>query len=94
MKNNPLRSLFAPLLNSLDSGNGPYEYKPSFRKILMVVGLLFLVLATGCVLVAIYAGLLASLMPGVVFTLAGLCCVVVATLGTDRAVARIWNNRK
>lgn len=94
MKNNPLRSLFAPLLNSLDSGNGPYEYKPSFRKILMVVGFLFLVLSTGCVLVAVYAALLASLMPATVFGVAGIACLAVATLGTDRAVARIWNNRK
>lgn len=93
MSKNPFRSLFSPLLNLFEGGTGPYEYKPSFRRILLVVGSLFMVLASGCILVAVLAGLWASLLPGGIFMLAALVCVVVATLGSDRAVARIWKSR-
>ncbi len=73
---------------------GEYAYKPSHRLILKVVGTLFLGLSLASLLGSISAGQLGALLPVIVFFGVGLVCMVVGFLGTDRAVAKIWNNRR
>ena len=88
-----LRKLFAPILNIFESGDGPYAYKKSHRTILKVVGALFLFLSTavfGAGYVYAQAG---AVLPGLVFLAVGLTCIIVSTLGTDRAVSKMWGNR-
>lgn len=88
-----LRKLFWFILRQFESGDEVYTYKPLNRKILIVVGLLFLVLCTGAVVAAIFQGAPGYIVPILVLFAVGLVCTVVGTLGTDRAVSKIWGNR-
>lgn len=90
---NMLQTLFAPLLNLFEGSASAYQYKPSFRLILIAVGGLFLVLASGSVWAVVATAMWAGLLPGLVFLIAGVVCLVVGALGSDNAVARIWKSR-
>lgn len=59
----------------------------------MAVGLLFLLLAAIAVYVSLQTDRLAGLLPATVFSAVGLVCEIVALLGSDRAVAKIWHRR-
>ena len=88
-----LRKIFWPILSPFESGTEPYAYKPLNRKVLVVVGVLFLGLSGFLAPSAIKAGDAGYLLPLLVFSLAGLVCTVVGSLGSDRAVCKIWGNR-
>ncbi|MED5430848.1 MAG: hypothetical protein VX920_00790 [Pseudomonadota bacterium] len=88
-----LRNVFSPILNPFESGDDSYVYRPSHRKILLVVGVLFLVLATGALAATLVAELYGGLIPVAVFLVVGLVCEVVGLLGTDKAVARMWKSK-
>lgn len=90
---NKLRSLFAPVLNILESGDEEYSYRASHRKILMYMGSLFFVLSTLSGISAVVSGQWGGLIPILVFFVVGFVCVIVGFLGTDRAVAKIWGSR-
>jgi drug/metabolite transporter (DMT)-like permease len=88
-----LRTIFAPILNIFESGDEPFSYKPSHRKILIFMGCLFSGMATA-VLIFLPADDLGYLIPVLVFGVAGVISLVVGLIGTDRAVAKIWGSRK
>ncbi|MCG8394094.1 MAG: hypothetical protein MI745_13535 [Pseudomonadales bacterium] len=88
-----LRKLFSPILNPFESGEDNYAYRPSHRKILVAVGLLFLILSLGSLAMVIRASLYGGLIPVVFFLLVAVVCLVVALLGSDKAVARIWKSK-
>lgn len=88
-----LFKIFSPILQSFEKGEGSYTYRPSHRTILIVVGLLFLVLALVSVFFSIAGGQLGAILPILVFSTVGLVCVVVGSLGSDRAVAKIWGSK-
>jgi uncharacterized membrane protein len=88
-----LRKLFSPILNYFESGEGEFRYRKSHRTILIVVGFLFLILSTISIVAALAADQFAAFIPIIVFFLGGLVCLVIGTLGTDRAVATIWGSR-
>lgn len=73
-----------------ESGEGEYDYKPSHRTILIVLGGLCLVIASASLAVTLVTRELAGVIPILLFLLTGLICEIVGLLGTDRAVARIW----
>lgn len=88
-----LRTLCRPILKPLESGDEPFDYKPLNRKILLVTGALFLVLAA-VVWWLMPAGVERGyLIPIVVFGAVGLTGLIVGSLGNDRAVAKIWGSR-
>jgi hypothetical protein len=87
------RVLFGPLLRVFESGDGPYNYKPSHRTILLAVGGLFLLLALLSLLAAISAAQAVAFFPFLIFFAGGVVCLAVGGLGNDRAVAKIWGNR-
>lgn len=89
---NQLRILFSPLLNIFESGDEPFNYKPSHRMILIIMGSLF------CGLAAVVFFLAqgedpAYFLPVLIFGGAGLLSLLIGILGTDRAVAKIWGSR-
>ena len=88
-----LRKVFSPILALFEKGGGEYNYKPSHRTVLIVVGFLFLFLSFVSLSAAIYTAQAGALVPFVVFFSAGAVCAIVGFLGSDRAVAKIWGNR-
>jgi uncharacterized ion transporter superfamily protein YfcC len=91
---NSMKKLFSPILNYFESGSEPYAYKPSHRIIFFVVGSLFLLLSLGMAGLGIGFSQAGAILPFIVFFGVALVCLVVSALGSDRAVAKIWGNRK
>ncbi len=88
-----LRTIFSPILNLFETGEGEYRYKSSYRTILIVVGALFMLLSLVSLTAAFYTAQLGAWLPFIVFFSAGAVCEIVGFLGSDRAVAKIWGNR-
>ena len=88
-----LRKIFAFLLKYFESGTEEFAYKSSHRTILIAVGVLFSLLALGLLWLA-QGQDLGYLLPVAVFGGAGLISLIVGTLGTDRAVAKIWGSQR
>jgi len=87
------RKLFSPVLSRFEAGNEDYNYKPSHRTILIVVGGLFMFLAGFGLAMGFVTGQLAAAFPALVFFVVASVCFIVGALGTDRAVAKIWGSR-
>ena len=92
MKNSLVR-LFWPILKFFENDLPAVNYKKSHRVILIVVGALFLVLATVSGLSASQTTELSGFIPVIVFFLVGMVAIVVGSLGSDSAVANIWGRR-
>lgn len=88
-----LIKIFSPILSVFENQDGPYEYKPSHRLILKVAGVLFLLLSLAAAAACVLSKQLGALLPVVVFFALGLVCQVVGFLGSDKAVAKLWNSR-
>lgn len=88
-----LRKAFWPILFFFEKGGTAEGYRPSHRKILLVVGFLFLVLSGVSLFFSLVAGTFSALLPIVLFFVISLVCFVVGLLGSDSAVARIWGTR-
>lgn len=85
--------LFSPILNRFESGSEVYTYKRSHRVILVVIGCLFFLLAVSVVTAGVIFSQWGALLPSVIFTSVSVVCLVVALLGSDRAVSRIWSSK-
>jgi hypothetical protein len=88
-----LRKLFAPILNIFEKGDEAYVYKSLNRKILLVIGVLFLGLGSVVAYLAFKNGDAGFALPVLVFAAISLVTLVVGLLGNERAVAKIWGNR-
>ncbi|PCI65204.1 MAG: hypothetical protein COB26_13035 [Piscirickettsiaceae bacterium] len=88
-----LRKACLPILRVFESGEEAYAYQSSHRKILLVVGGLFLFLSIISAVAAVYASQPGAFIPFTVFFLVGLVCEIVGLLGNDRAVAKIWGSK-
>jgi membrane protein required for beta-lactamase induction len=88
-----LQQLAAPILNPLENSEGDYQYSPSHRKVLKIMGFLFIMLGGVGLYFSLLANILAGLFPVILFTGIGLLCLVVGYLGSDKAVAKLWRNR-
>lgn len=88
-----LRKIFSPILNGFESGSEAYAYKPLNRKILIVIGVLFLALASAVAYLSFGKGEVGYFLPVIVFSGISLVTLVVGLLGNERAVAKIWGNR-
>ena len=88
-----LRNLFSPILKPFESGNGEYAYQKSHRVVLMVMGFLF----SGLAALVFYFSEgqdLGYLIPVLVFGSLGGVSLIIVSLGSDRAVAKIWGSSK
>jgi len=88
-----LRKILWFILKTFEKGDEPYAYKPLNRKILIIVGFLFLTLCTITVYLSIDTDGYGYLIPVVVFFAVGFVSITVGFLGSDRAVSKIWGNR-
>lgn len=89
---NAIRNILSPILNYFDSGSEQYSYKKSHRTILKIVGSLFLFLAFISLVIAVVTLDYGAAIPFIVFFSVGFICLVVGSLGSDRAVAKIWGS--
>lgn len=87
-----VRSIFSPLLKIFESGSDEFVYKASHRVILLVMGGLFSALAV-FVFSSAQGQDIAYYLPVIIFGGVGIVCLVIGTVGTDRAVAKIWGSR-
>ena len=81
------------ILKHFEHGERNYVYKPMNRIILLVVGILFCALAITTLIFSFSTSGYGFLIPLIVFSMVGCVCLVVALLGSDQAVAKIWGNR-
>jgi hypothetical protein len=88
-----LQKIFSPLLSKFESGAGEYNYQRSQRLILVVVGSLFSFLTAGILAVGINSDGWGFLFPSIIFGGVGFSCIVIAGLGSERAVARVWSSK-
>lgn len=89
-----LTKLFSPILNLFENADGEFHYSPSHRKILLVVGLLFFAISGVSAYFGFAINEVAAALPAAIFFAGGLVCVVVALLGSDKAVSKVWTNRR
>jgi isoprenylcysteine carboxyl methyltransferase (ICMT) family protein YpbQ len=88
-----LRRLFSLLLNYFEAGEGEFNYRKSHRTALIAAGVLFLILSLVSLWSALTTAQLGALIPLFVFITASMVCLVVGTLGSERAVATIWGSK-
>ena len=88
-----LTKLCSPILAPFEKGEGPYQYKPLNRKILLFIGVLFGGLAALSYYLMSGQSDLAYYLPVIVFSGVSLVALVVGGLGSDRAVTKIWGDR-
>lgn len=88
-----LRKIFSPILKTFESSDEAYLYKESHRKILIAMGVLFGILTGVLVAVMKNSEGYGALIPVFVFGSVCLVTLVVGFLGTEKAVANIWNSR-
>jgi len=89
-----LTKLFAPILNIFDKGEEPEHYTASHRKILLIMGILFFILSGVSLYFGFRTEVMAAWFPAILFGSIGLVSVVVALLGSNRAVANIWQSTR
>ena len=94
MNKDAFRKLFWPILTFFEKGGSAEGYRPSHRKILFAVGFLFFVLSMASLFFILHTGTFGALFPVIVFFVISVVCAVVAVLGSDSAVARIWGTNK
>jgi uncharacterized membrane protein len=90
---NLLRKICSPILTPLERGSEAYNYKPLNRKVLLIIGFIFLCLGMLVAYLAYQNQQLNYFLPVIVFSAIGLLALIVGGLGSDRAVAKIWGNR-
>ncbi len=90
---NLLRKICSPILNLFETGEGPYAYKPMSRTILIVMGILFGAIAGVVIYYILHNDAYGYFLPALVFSGVALVCLIVGSLGNERAVAKIWGNK-
>ena len=88
-----LRTLCKPILDRFETGTVPYAYKSLNRKILIIMGLLFAVIAGVVISYVISNAAYGYALPAIIFSGVAITCIIVGGLGTERAVAKIWGNK-
>ncbi len=89
-----LRKLFLPLLNVFERGEGAFSYKESHRTILVIMGCIFLLLSLGIAYLGVNFNQGGAIVPFIVFFGVAVTALVVGTLGSDRAVSKVWGTRR
>lgn len=88
-----LRNLFAPILTRFEQGNDEFKYDKTHRAITIAVGILFSIICTGSIYLLILTKTPAAIFPIIAFGGVSIVALVVGCLGSDRAIAKVWNSR-
>jgi len=90
---NLFKTIFSPILGAFEGGEEPFVYQKSHRIILIMLGTLFLMLSLALLGLSILFSKGGALIPSVVFFAVAVTSLVVGTLGSNRAVAKIWGSK-
>jgi hypothetical protein len=90
---NILTKIFWPILKVFETDVEPANYKKSHRVALNILGALFILLSLLAGWTAFSVVGLSSLIPVVVFFCVGSVAVIVGSLGSTGAVAKIWGSK-
>ncbi|WP_373019271.1 hypothetical protein [Thiomicrorhabdus sp.] len=90
---NLLLKLASPILTPLENSEGDFEYSPTHRKVLKIMGFMFISLGFVGTYFSLLANQIAGLLPVIIFVGTGLVCLIVGYLGSDKAVSKLWRNR-
>lgn len=85
-----LRNFFWFVLRHFERGDGPFRYKPMYRKVLLAIGVLFAGLSALSGYFSAGVAGFGAMIPVFVFAAVAGVCLIVGLLGSDRAVSRIW----
>ena len=88
-----LKDLFSPLLNVFEKNNEEYVYRSLNRKIVLFISLVFTLLAFALPIAMPKLILMGYWFVMLVFGCLGLVGLVVALLGSDKAVAKLLGSR-
>lgn len=87
------RQLAQPILKPLENAQGVFTYRSSHRTMLWIMGVLFLFLAAVTAYFSLQIEQWAGLLPVILFAGIGKVCLIVAWVGSNKAVANLWKNR-
>ena len=88
-----LNKLFSPILNVFEKNNDEYVYRSLNRKIVLFISLVFLLLAFALPIAIPKLILMGYWFVMLVFGCLGLVGLIVASLGSDKAVAKLLGSR-
>jgi hypothetical protein len=88
-----LTTVFWPILVLFETDEKPVNYKKSHRVALNVLGALFIFLSLVSTWAAYAVDGVGSLISVIVFFSVGLTALVIGTLGSKGAVAKIWGSK-
>ncbi len=87
------RQILSPILSPLEDSPKPYAYTRNSRVILWIMSVLFVALAVALAAFLPERTDSSVWIPVAVFGSLGVFGSLVAWLGTDKAVARVWGSR-
>lgn len=89
-----LTRLFSPILNVFENTSDEYIIKPLNRKVVLAIGVLMTGLAILILFLAWPDKIGSYFLPPIIFGVVGITALVVGSLGSDQAVAKLIGNRK
>ena len=91
---NILTKVCWPILSFFETGEASTNYKKSHRTILIIVSSLFTFLAIISAVMAYKINSVSALIPVIIFFGVALVSIVIAVLGSNGAVSKIWGSNK
>lgn len=88
-----LRTLFSPILKHFENGTEEFAYVASHRWITIAVGFLFFVVTACSIALLVYTKSGGAVLPMLAFGTLAVVSLVIGFLGSDRAIAKIWNTK-
>lgn len=89
-----LRKLMNPLLSRFENNSDDYQLTPTNRKVALFISGTFLILAIVIPFIVWPQPITSFIFPVIVFGSLGIVGLIVGTLGTDHAVAKLVGNRR
>lgn len=90
---NIARKIFSPILNIFEKNNEEYIYQRHSRKIVLFIGAVFIFLAAALPIIMPQVIQMGYWFVMLVFGLLGIVALIVGTLGSDKAIAKLLGSR-
>ncbi len=88
-----LCQIFGPILRIFENDSDEFILTPTNRKVTLFIGVTFVIIAVLIPIIGASQPVMAYIFPVIVFGSIGFVGVVVGSLGSDHAVAKLLGNR-